>query len=137
MYVLPIAINCIKDELKFQLRLVVNDKLRFQCFESITIALKRHINRILWFLQLWEQTQAENTRLRLELSGVKNENETLKHQLGSAAQQVSFLFMRLFSFSKSNLGFTNQCNDRCWKERKTNSFKEASWNGRGAEGCKH
>ena len=41
------------------------------------------------FLQLWEQTQAENTKLRLELSGVKNENETLKHQLGSAAQQVS------------------------------------------------
>ena len=40
-------------------------------------------------LQLWEQTQAENTKLRLELSGVKNENETLKHQLGSAAQQVS------------------------------------------------
>ena len=39
--------------------------------------------------QLWEQTQAENTKLRLELSGVKNENETLKHQLGSAAQQVS------------------------------------------------
>ena len=40
-------------------------------------------------MQLWEQTQAENTKLRLELSGVKNENETLKHQLGSAAQQVS------------------------------------------------
>ena len=40
-------------------------------------------------LQLWEQTQAENTKLRLELSGVKSENETLKHQLGSAAQQVS------------------------------------------------
>jgi len=40
-------------------------------------------------LKLWEQTQAENTKLRLELSGVKNENETLKHQLGSAAQQVS------------------------------------------------
>jgi len=40
-------------------------------------------------LKLWEQTQAENTRLRLELSGVKNENETLKHQLGSAAQQVT------------------------------------------------
>ena len=39
-------------------------------------------------LKLWEQTQAENTRLRLELSGVKNENETLKHQLGSAAQQA-------------------------------------------------
>ena len=40
-------------------------------------------------LKLWEQTQAENTRLRLELSGVKNENETLKHQLGSAAQQAT------------------------------------------------
>lgn len=43
------------------------------------------------FSQLWEQTQAENTRLRLELSGVKNENETLKHQLGSAAEQVSHI----------------------------------------------
>ena len=42
-------------------------------------------------LKLWEQTQAENTRLRLELSGVKNENETLKHQLGSAAQQATTL----------------------------------------------
>merc|ERR1719348_1947699 len=40
-------------------------------------------------LKLWEQTQAENTRLRLELSGVKNENETLRHELGSAAKQVS------------------------------------------------
>merc|ERR1712110_614116 len=40
-------------------------------------------------LKLWEQTQAENTRLRLELSGIKDENETLKHQLGSAAQQVT------------------------------------------------
>ena len=27
--------------------------------------------------------------MRLELSSVKNENETLKHQLGSAAQQES------------------------------------------------
>jgi len=40
-------------------------------------------------LKIWEQAQAENTRLRLELSDVKNENETLKHQLGSAAKQVS------------------------------------------------
>jgi len=40
-------------------------------------------------VKMWEQTQAENTRLRLELSQVKNENETLRHQLGSAAKQVS------------------------------------------------
>jgi len=40
-------------------------------------------------VKMWEQTQAENTHLRLELSQVKNENETLRHQLGSAAKQVS------------------------------------------------
>eukprot|EP00090_Calanus_glacialis_P039256 TRINITY_DN6836_c0_g1_i1.p1 TRINITY_DN6836_c0_g1~~TRINITY_DN6836_c0_g1_i1.p1 ORF type:complete len:1415 (-),score=336.65 TRINITY_DN6836_c0_g1_i1:219-4286(-) len=40
-------------------------------------------------LKMWEQAQAENTRLRLEMSDVKNENETLRHQLGSAAKQVS------------------------------------------------
>ena len=51
--------------------------------------------------QLWEQTQAENTRLRLELSGVKNENETLKHQLGSAAQQVKENFTSYFLQEKS------------------------------------
>jgi hypothetical protein len=38
---------------------------------------------------MWEQAQAENTRLRLEMSDVKNENETLRHQLGSAAKQVT------------------------------------------------
>jgi len=40
-------------------------------------------------LKMWEQAQAENTHLRLEMSHVKNENETLRHQLGSAAKQVS------------------------------------------------
>ena len=45
---------------------------------------------------MWEQAQAENTRLRLELSDVKNENETLRHQLGSAAKQV----MDWYSFVK-------------------------------------
>ena len=38
---------------------------------------------------MWEQAQADNTRLRLELSEAKGENETLRHQLGSAARQVA------------------------------------------------
>ena len=69
------------------------------CEISLTALMAKH--QLCWYnllwqltvinddlLKLWEQTQAENTRLRLELSGVKNENETLKHQLGSAAQQA-------------------------------------------------
>ena len=63
---------------------VINDDLLKVKFSLVSIS--RYEDKLL--SQLWEQTQAENTRLRLELSGVKNENETLKHQLGSAAQQV-------------------------------------------------
>ena len=39
-------------------------------------------------LQLWEQTQAENTKLRLELSGVRSDLETAKHQLEGAEKRV-------------------------------------------------
>ena len=37
---------------------------------------------------MWEESQAENTRLRLELSGVKSDLETARHQLETMAKQV-------------------------------------------------
>ena len=37
---------------------------------------------------MWEESQAENTRLRLELSGVKSDLETARYQLDSAAKQA-------------------------------------------------
>jgi len=40
-------------------------------------------------LKMWEESQAENTRLRLELSGVKSDLETARYQLDSAAKQVT------------------------------------------------
>ena len=39
-------------------------------------------------LQMWEESQAENTKLRLELSGVRSDLETAKHQLDSAEKKV-------------------------------------------------
>ena len=42
---------------------------------------------MLW--QMWEESQAENTRLRLELSGVRSDLETSRHQLQSAEKKVS------------------------------------------------
>jgi len=40
-------------------------------------------------LKMWEESQAENTRLRLELSGVKSDLETARYQLETAAKQVT------------------------------------------------
>ena len=37
---------------------------------------------------MWEESQAENTRLRLELSGVKSDLETARYQLDTAAKQA-------------------------------------------------
>ena len=39
--------------------------------------------------QMWEESQAENTKLRLELSGVRGDLETSRHQLQSAEKKVS------------------------------------------------
>jgi len=38
---------------------------------------------------MWEESQAENTRIRLELSGVKSDLETARYSLDNAAKQVS------------------------------------------------
>jgi len=40
-------------------------------------------------LKMWEESQAENTKLRLELSGVRSDLETARYQLDSAAKQVT------------------------------------------------
>ena len=37
---------------------------------------------------MWEESQAENTKLRLELSGVRSDLETAKHQLEGAEKRV-------------------------------------------------
>merc|ERR1719216_398884 len=37
---------------------------------------------------MWEESQAENTKLRLELSGVRSDLETAKHQLDGAEKRV-------------------------------------------------
>jgi hypothetical protein len=39
-------------------------------------------------LKMWEESQAENTKLRLELSGVRSDLETAKHQLEGAEKRV-------------------------------------------------
>jgi len=39
-------------------------------------------------LKMWEESQAENTKLRLELSGVRSDLETARHQLDSAEKKV-------------------------------------------------
>ena len=38
---------------------------------------------------MWEESQAENTKLRLELSGVRSDLETARHQLVGAEKRVS------------------------------------------------
>ena len=38
---------------------------------------------------MWEESQAENTKLRLELSGVRSDLETARHQLDGAEKRVS------------------------------------------------
>ena len=37
---------------------------------------------------MWEESQAENTKLRLELSGVRSDLETARHQLEGAEKRV-------------------------------------------------
>ena len=37
---------------------------------------------------MWEESQAENTKLRLELSGVRSDLETAKHQLEGGEKRV-------------------------------------------------
>ena len=37
---------------------------------------------------MWEEAQAENTKLRLELSGVRGDLETARHQLEGAEKRV-------------------------------------------------
>ena len=37
---------------------------------------------------MWEESQAENTKLRLELSGVRSDLETARHQLDGAEKRV-------------------------------------------------
>ena len=44
---------------------------------------------------MWEESQAENTKLRLELSGVRSELEQAKHQLENAEKKVG---VELLSF---------------------------------------
>lgn len=39
--------------------------------------------------QMWEESQAENTKLRLELSGVRNDLETARNHLSSAEKKVT------------------------------------------------
>ena len=36
--------------------------------------------------QLWEESQAENTKLRLQMSGIKHDLDSAKHQLEVAIQ---------------------------------------------------
>ena len=40
---------------------------------------------------MWEESQAENTKLRLELSGVRSDLETARHQLDGAEKRVRTL----------------------------------------------
>ena len=37
---------------------------------------------------MWEESQAENTKLRLELSGVRSDLDTARHQLEGAEKRV-------------------------------------------------
>merc|ERR1712029_779958 len=39
-------------------------------------------------LKMWEESQAENTKLRLELSGVRSDLDQAKHQLDNAEKKV-------------------------------------------------
>ena len=39
--------------------------------------------------QMWEESQAENTKLRLELSGVRGDLETARNHLSSAEKKVT------------------------------------------------
>ena len=41
---------------------------------------------------MWEESQAENTKLRLELSGVRSDLETARHQLEGAEKRVTNIF---------------------------------------------
>ena len=47
---------------------------------------------------MWEESQAENTRLRLELSGVKSDLETARYQLETAAKQAGETVIHSYSF---------------------------------------
>ena len=47
---------------------------------------------------MWEESQAENTRLRLELSGVKSDLETARYQLETAAKQAGEIFSHFPAF---------------------------------------
>ena len=38
---------------------------------------------------MWEESQAENTKLRLELSGVRGDLETARNHLSSAEKKVT------------------------------------------------
>ena len=49
---------------------------------------------------MWEESQAENTRLRLELSGVKSYLETARYQLENAAKQARQITINITLFNE-------------------------------------
>ena len=54
---------------------------------------------------MWEESQAENTKLRLELSGVRSDLETARHQLDGAEKRVRPLSGQwgLFTYCYDNM----------------------------------
>ena len=55
---------------------------------------------------MWEESQAENTKLRLELSGVRGDLETARHQLESAEKKVKYKYLKSSCLSLVHIDLT-------------------------------
>ena len=85
---------------------------------------------------MWEESQAENTKLRLELSGVRNDLETARNHLSSAEKKVTqHCGVKQSYQAKLNFpGGQEQCCHRSGKEGKENCCQEIGRDGGGVKG---